>query len=474
MMHTNGMQRSHRTLLLLVSGAAFLDFLDVTVVNLAFPALRREFATSSVSDLAWVITGYAVTFAALLAAAGRLSDAIGRRRVFLLGVALFTLASLASAAAPSLGLLIAARFVQGAGAALSLPSGLGIVLGATPPDQRAAAIGVWGAAAGAAAAVGPTVGGLLVDTVGWRSVFLINVPIGIAIVVAGRRLVPAVAGERQGRLPDLVGTIAFAAGIGLVVLGVTKASDWGWGARTTLAAIAGGIALCLVGLWRSRRHPAPALEIDLWRSRPFALSNLCSLFFGAAVYAWLLLGVLFLTAVWRYSELKAGLAMSPGAVSAAVAAAVTGRVVDKRGQRVAVVGGALLLAAVGVWVYDALGPARDFLGFWLPAGVLCGAGMGIGAVGLSAAAPMAVAPSRYAAATGLNLTARVVCGALGVAALAAILTAELRDGVQAYADVFLFCAAASTVTALVGLGISLRRPAAADDEALPAAVHAAA
>lgn len=405
--HTNGM-RGHRTILLLVSGAAFLDFLDVTVVNLAFPALRREFAGAPVSDLAWVITGYAVMFAALLAAAGRLSDAIGRRRVFLVGVALFTLASLASAVAPSLGLLIAARFLQGAGAALSLPSGLGIVLSATPPERRAAAVGVWGAAAGAAAAVGPTVGGLLVDGVGWRAVFLINVPIGAAIVIAGRRSLPRGAADGgTRRVPDLAGTLAIAAGIGLVVLAVTKATDWGWASEATTTSLLGGLALVAIGLARSRRHPAPALEIDLWRSRSFAISNLASLFFGAAVYAWLLVGVLFLTTVWHYSELKAGLAMSPGAVSGAIGAAITGRVVDSRGQRGAVVGGALLLAAVGVWIYQVLGPHPDFLGFWLPAGILCGAGMGIGAVGLSAAAPMAVAQERFAAATGLNMTARV-------------------------------------------------------------------
>jgi EmrB/QacA subfamily drug resistance transporter len=398
--------------------------------------------------------------------------------VFLAGVALFAAASLASAVAPSLGLLIAARFVQGAGAALSLPSGLGIVLSATPPERRAAAVGVWGAAAGAAAAVGPTVGGLLVDGVGWRSVFLINVPIGLAIVVAGRRVLPVLeAGHARRRLPDLIGTVAVAAGIGLVVLAVTQASDWGWASEQTTASLVGGLGLVALGLVRSRRHPAPALEIDLWRSRSFAVSNAASLFFGAAVYAWLLLGVLFLTGVWRYSELKAGLAMSPGAVSAAVAAGITGRVVDRRGQRVAVVTGGLLLAAVGLWVYGALGPHPDFLGFWLPAGILCGAAMGIGAVGLSAAAPMAVAPERYAAATGLNMTARVVGGALGVAALAAILTAELREGVQAYADVFLFCAIASTVAAIVGLGISLRPAAAGEpgaEERLPATAQAAA
>src|SRR4051794_7026993 len=476
--------KRHRRLVALVSGAAFLDFLDVTVVNLAFPQLREEFAGASVSDLAWVITAYAVAFAALLTAAGRLADVLGRRRVFLLGLALFTAASLASGLAPSLGVLIGARFVQGAGAALILPSGLGIVLAESRPEQRAAALGVWAAAAGAAAAFGPTVGGILVDAISWRAVFWINVPTGIAMVLAGRRLIREIECE-DARLPDLVGTAAFAAGVGLVVLGVTKASDWGWSSVAVVASLGGGIALTAFAIARSFRHPAPAIETSLWRVRAFSLSNVSSFFFGSAVFAQMLVCILFLTGVWRYSELEAGLAMSPGAVIAAVAAAITGRLVEERGQRYAVAGGALLLAGVDVWLVAILGVQPNFLGVWLPANILAGVAMGIAAVGLSSSAALSAAPERYAAATGLSMTARQVGGALGVGALAAILEPQLpATGAGPFTDVFTFCAIGALLAAAAGSLIRLRagatppagRPAdsASGSEGAPAPAGAAA
>jgi EmrB/QacA subfamily drug resistance transporter len=453
-----------RKILLLVSGAAFLDLLDVTVVNLAFPALSRDFAGSSVSALTWVITGYAVMFAALLTAAGRLADVLGRRRVFLLGVGVFTLASLASALAPSLGALISARFVQGAGAALVLPSGLGIILAETPPERRAAAVGIWGAAAGAAAAFGPTVGGILVHLIDWRAVFYINVPIGAAIVLIGRRAIDDAAPE-GGRLPDVVGTASVAAGIGLLVLGVTKASDWGWLATSTDASLGAGLALVLFSLARSRRHPAPAIEIPLWRSRPFALSNLASIFFGAAGYAAMLVSVLFLVSAWGYSVLTAGFGVSPGAVTGAVAAALAGRAVDRRGQTAVVIAGASAMCAAFVYTAFAIHHSDLYVLAFLPGNVFVGIGMGMTAVGLSSAAAMYVDQRSFAAATGLNMTARQVGGALGVAVLAAILEANLGSGITAYSDVYLFCAIASATAIAVGVALAVvtRRGAAADE-----------
>jgi EmrB/QacA subfamily drug resistance transporter len=447
--------RKYRWMLLLVSGAAFLDFLDVTVVNLAFPALRRDFSGVPVSNLTWVITGYAVMFAALLAAAGRLADVIGRRRMFLSGVALFTLASLASALAPSFGALVAARFVQGVGAATILPSGLAIVLGETPPERRAAAIGVWGAAAGAAAAFGPTVGGLLVHLIDWRAVFIINVPAGALILIGGRRTIREQRGEDR-RIPDLLGTAAITAGIGLLVLGVTKGTDWGWSSPATLTSVLAGLLLVALTVSRSRRHRAPAIETRLWRARPFAVANLASLFYGASAYAAMLVSVLFLVAGWHYSELRAGLAMSPGAVTGAIAAAVTGRVADRRGPRLAVVAGSVLSCAVCLYLVAVLTGQQSFLAVWLPANTLNGIAMGMTAVGLSSTAAAAVPSTRFAAATGLSMTARQCGAALGVAAVAAILQAELAHGISGYIDAYLFCAVTAACSAAVGLTISIR------------------
>jgi EmrB/QacA subfamily drug resistance transporter len=460
-MYDSGSARRLSLILLVVSGAAFLDFLDVTAVNLAFSDMQADFGVANVGDLAWVITGYSVLFAALLAPGGRLADVLGRRRVFLIGASLFTTASLASALAPSLGALVAARFVQGAAAALTLPAGLGIVLAESPPDRRAGAIGVWGAAAATAALIGPTVGGLLVDAAGWRAIFLINVPIGALIVLGTFRLVPP-SPPRRGRLPDLAGSLLVAAGVGLVVLGVTQGEEWGWGDPTTLGSLAGGAAALVVALLRSGRHPAPAVETTLWRSNKFARSNGASVLFGAAVYAWMLLCALFLIGIWGYSEIEAGLAMSPGAITAAVAAAVIGRRIERRGQGASIVAGGLVWAAVGGWLLFRLGTEPSFLSVWLPAGLVGGAAMGAIGVGIATAAVTAVEPARYAAATGLNLTARQVGGALGVAVLAAILQGGGggRD-IDPYLAVFLFCSLGAAAGGLLGFGVRDREVQAA-------------
>ena len=437
--------------LLIASAATFLAFLDVTVVNVAFPDLRRDFAGVSLSSLSWVVTAYGVVFAALLTPAGRVADLVGRRAVFLGGVAAFTLASAATAAAPTVPVVIAARTLQGAAAAAMIPAALGMVLAASPPEKRSEAVGLWAAVGSIAAAAGPTLGGLLIDAFDWRAVFVINVPIGIAALVAGSRVLPHLR-PTERRVPDIPGTVVLAAALGLAVVGLTKAGDWGWSSPATIAFLGGGIVLLAAALGRAARHPAPALEIGLWRSRVFAAANLTSLVFGAAVYAWMLLCVLFVVSVWDYSILQAGLAVSPGAFTSAAAAVVAGRIADRGGQRAVIVFGALLLAGVGIWLDRSLTATPNFVGLWLPAGLLSGVAMGAALTGVASAAAASLAPAKFAAGTGLNMTARQLGGALGVAALAAILEGQ-GAGVSAFKDVFLFCAGAAALAAVAALGM---------------------
>ena len=458
-------QSHERRVLLLASGASFLALLDVTVVNLAFPDLGRHFDGPSVTTLSWVITSYTIALAALLTPAGRLADVLGRRRVFVGGVLAFTAASVACAVAPSVWWLVAVRAVQGAAAAAMVPASLGLILSQTAPERRFAAVGLWGASAGIAAAVGPALGGVLVDLTNWRSVFLINAPLGLAIVVGARR-----AGIRdvpgRDRVPDLPGTAALTAGIAVVVLAVTQGTDWGWQSGRVLGLLGVGVVLVVVALARSRRHPAPALEISLWRHPMFASANAASLFFGATLYAWMLIGVLFLTTAWGYSEIEAGLAMTPGAVTSAVGSVLAGRLVGTFGHRATVVLGALLTSAVGWWLVAALTTTPEFLTTWLPAGLLCGIGFGAVLTGLSSAAATSVPPERFAAGAGLNMTARQLGGALGIAVLAAILRARSDDGAAAFTSVYAFCAVTALLAAVAALRLdgsvrSVRTPATA-------------
>ena len=424
------------------AGAAFFALLDTTVANLAVADVQGDFAGVSVGAATWIITIYAVLFAACLAPAGRVADVVGRRTLLLAGAGAFTVLSLACALAPSLGVLLAARALQGVAAAAMIPASLAVVLADTPPERRAAAIGAWSAAGALAAAAGPAIGGVLVDAVGWRALFLINVPVGLAII-AGTRLIPG--GAPGGRLPDVVGTVLLGLGIGAAALGIAQGPGWGWGDPRTLGTLAGAVLAVAVALRRSVRHARPALETRLWRSRRFAAANLASLFYGAALFPWMLVGVLFLVGVWEYTPLEAGLAMTPGAVVAAAVALRAGPVVARRGPAAVIGAGALVLGVAGLLGTFALPEQPSFLAFWVPVGVLIGTGMGAITTGISTAAALSVSPERFAAAVGLNQTARLLGGALGVAALAALL--DGATGIEPYTHVYLFCTLATFAVA---------------------------
>lgn len=439
--------------LLLSAGATFVAFLDTTVVNVAFPDLARSFPAAGVSDLSWVVSSYAVLFAALLTPAGRIADALGRKKVFLLSLAAFTAASALCAAAPGLPWLIAARALQGAAAAGMIPAALGLVLATTPPAGLAAAIGAWGAAGSMASAVGPALGGVLVDAFGWRSVFLINVPVGALLVVAGMRGLPERTGT-QRRLPDPLGTLSVILGIGALVLGLTKGSDWGWGAASTVATTAGGLGLIGVALVRSAHQETPAIETGLFRNRTFAVASGASAFAGAALFAWLLSSPLFLTAEWHYSVLKAGFAVTPGAFTSAIAAVVVGRRAKPRQLPAVVAVSMASFAAVSFWTWAQLGTETRFLALWLPMGLVGGAAFGATLTALSTAAATSLPPQQFASGVGMSTTARQLGGALGVAATASVIAAHGLGGATAFREVFLICAVLALVAAAIGMSLT--------------------
>src|SRR4051812_8634481 len=249
----------HRRVVAIACAGAFLAFLDATIVNIAFPDISRSFAGSGRDALSWVLDGYFVVIAALLVPAGGLADRFGHKRVFLLGIAGFTGASLLCAVAPSLPMLIAFRVIQGIGAAMIAPTSLAIVLDSFPAEKRAAGVGLWGAAAAAAAAIGPTLGGALVELSDWRLVFLVNLPLGAAVLFAGYRRLPA---PRivDSRLPDLPGAAMLALGRAAITLAIVEGNDWGWTATATLGCFAAGLALLAAVAYRSTSHPRPIVE----------------------------------------------------------------------------------------------------------------------------------------------------------------------------------------------------------------------
>ncbi len=413
----------------------FMAFVDATIVNIAIPNIHEDFSGSSLTSVSWVLNAYNIIFAAFLVGGGQLADLLGRRRIFGLALILFTLASAGCAAAPTLGLLVAARLLQAAGAAALVPSSLAIVLEAYPGARRTHAVSLWAAIAALAAGVGPGLGGVLITASSWRLVFLVNIPVGIvAYLLASRVLVESRAPGRR-RVPDLAGGAVLALAIGSLVLGIVKGQEWGWGSARIISVFAVAILLGVYFVLRSSRQRVPVVDLALMRIRAFSLSNGVTVVMASGFYGYTLCNVLFLTTIWKYSILKAGLSMTPGPLVAIAVAAPASRAVGRWGHRAVAVPGALIWAAGVAFFATRLGLSPDFTGAWLPGMVILGVGAGLTFPTLSGAAVESVPGPRFAVATSLNAVARQIGAALGVAVLIAIVgngsTAQLPKGLPA-------------------------------------------
>ncbi len=461
------------TVLLVTSFGVFMAFLDTTIVNIAFEAIVHAFPHTSLSDLSWVLNGYTVLFAAALIPAGRLADRFGRRRTFLTGLVIFTMASALCGAAPSPTLLIAARVVQGIGAAAMIPSALGLVLAEFPDSQRGMAVGLWSLAGALAGAAGTPLGGLIVDLAGWRWTFLVNVPIGALAMVLGARILVERREPAGSRMPDLLGAAALAGAVGALALGIVKGTDWGWTDARVLASGLAAVALVLVFLGRSARHPVPVMELGLWRGRSFAVANLATLVYGMGFFARFLGSALFLTTVWQYSPIQAGLAIAPGPALAGLTGALAGRFTDRWGQRVLLVPGQLLFAAGTLWLIAGADSTPAFLSLWLPTMLLTGIGVGLSLPALSGAAVAELPPARLATGGAVNNTARQVGAVLGVALLVAFVGQPAPDtALGAFQHGFLFVTACSVVCAAIGLALPGSRRAVPAASLHPTAIPA--
>ena len=402
----------------IVGVGVFLASLDLFIVNIAFPDLEKDFAGTSLAGLSWVLNAYAVVFAALLVPAGRWADRAGRKRGFLFGLALFLVASALCAAAPSVGVLVGARVLQATGAAFMLPTSLGLLLPAFPVEKRAAAVGLWAAIGGTAAAAGPPLGGLLVQA-SWRWVFLVNIPIGLVTLWFGSRVLEEIR-DTSGARPDAVGAGMLAAGVGSLVAGIVQGPDWGWGSTSTLALFALAFLLLAGVAWRSTRHPAPVIEPSLIRIRSVALANAGALLFFSAFGAMVLGTVLFLTGVWHESIIRAGLQIAPGPLMAATFAVPGGLLGARFGQRAVGMTGTLLFAVAGLWWHTHLTATPDYAADFLPGMAIGGIGVGLVLPSLSAAATAPLPPSRFATGTAMLSMSRQIGVAIGVAILIAV------------------------------------------------------
>ena len=400
---------------------AFMASLDLSIVNVAFPALAHSFRSASRADLAWVITAYAIVYAAFLVTAGRTADRLGRRKVFFLGLGVFTVGSGLCGLAPSLSLLIAGRTAQGLGAALLLPASLGLLLEVFSAEARSQAVALWSGVGALAVATGPSLGALLISAGGWRWAFFVNIPVGASAILLGRRVLPSDEPVERTPPPDYPGVALVTASLAGVVLAISEGSDWGWTDPRVLAAAVGGSVLGALFIRRCLRHQEPVLDLRLFRHRSFSVANAATLVYAMGFFAMLLGNILFLTGVWHYSILRAGLAVTPGPIVVAVVSGPAGKLSSRYGFRRVLLPGFVVFAAGLGWYATQVGSRPDYLGQWLPATLVAGLGIGLTFPVLGAAAVASLHSSRFAVGSAVSQTSRQVGGALGVAILVAIL-----------------------------------------------------
>jgi EmrB/QacA subfamily drug resistance transporter len=429
-----------------VASAVFLTVLDLFVVNTALPAISADFVGASLATVSWILTAYAIVFAIALVPAGKLGDLYGRRRWFSIGLIAFTGGSTVAAVAPAVELLVFGRVVQALGAAAITPNSLAIALSLFPPSGRATVVAAWGAVAGLAATTGPIVGALLAE-VDWRWIFLVNVPIGVAVFILLPRLVDELRSEHRSARPDGLGALLLGGSVGLITLGLSQAPGWGWDGRV-LAVFGAAVALAIAFVWRSARHPAPIVELSLFRDRQFGIALVATLAFWAGFGALLLSSGLFLTGTWHLSVMQAGLGFAPGPAATAIFSASSARLARRFGAvPVGTLGGALM-AAGALWLASQLSSdAQGYLSVFLPAEIMAGDGTGLALPVLLTLAVSRLPANRLSIGTAVYTTFRQVGAAVGVAIWVALVGTSALDTATAFTPGWLFIAITGLATA---------------------------
>jgi EmrB/QacA subfamily drug resistance transporter len=397
------------------SAAVFLVSLDGTMLYSAFGALRAGFPDASAADMSWVLNAYTVVSAAMLIPAGGLSDAHGRKRIFMLGVTLFIAASAACGLAGSVGWLIAARVLQAVGASLLTPASLSIVLAAFPQSKRAITVSLWGAVGGFAAAVGPSLGSFVIQNIGWPWAFFINLPIGALSLWCGAYLLTESTRSAHRPKVDGVGMALLIVAVGALTLAIVESESPAWSrGQLAAAAAAGAIALVAFVVW-ARNVRAPLIDLDLFRHPTYSAVNAATLTFGIAFAMMFFAFFFYMSNVWHYSQMRAGLAIAPGPLMVIPVAIVTGRLAGRYGHRPFLVGGALLYAAAGLWFLLVPGTEASYAAQWLPGLFLSGASVGLVMPSLSGAAVSKLPAAHYAVGSAVNQATRQIGSVIGVA-----------------------------------------------------------
>ncbi len=394
--------------------------LDVTIVNVALPSVRRDLHFSQ-SSLAWVVNGYTLTFGGFLLLGGRLGDLFGHRRLFLIGLSLFTAASLVCGLAQSQAMLIAARMIQGLGGATVSAVALSLMMSLfVEPEERAKAMGVFGFVNAGGGSLGVLLGGILTDALNWHWIFLVNLPIGVAVFIAALRLVPGGAGQRASQRLDVAGAVLVTAALMLAVYAIVNGNQAGWTSTQTVGLLLGSLALLATFVVVESRISAPLIPLGLFKLRNLATANVVGILWAGAMFAWFFLSALYLQLVLGYTPLQVGLAFLPAnLIMGAFSLGLSAKLVMKFGIRRTLAAG-LLLAAAGLALFARAPVGGHFVTDVLPSMILLGFGAGMAFNPVLLAAMNDVAPSESGLASGVVNTAFMMGGGLGLAVLASV------------------------------------------------------
>jgi EmrB/QacA subfamily drug resistance transporter len=415
--------------IVVTSAAAFMVALDNLVVNTALPSIR-EHLHSGIEGLEWTVNAYTLTFAVLLLPAAALGDRLGRRRVFLAGLLLFTVASAAAALSTGTGMLIISRALQGVGGAAVMPLSLTLLQASVPAHRRGAALGVWGAASGLAVALGPMVGGAVTDGFSWQYIFWLNVPIGLILLPFARRVLVEQRGPST-RL-DLPGVLLVSTGLFGIIFGIVSGNGHGWTSTRVIGSFVAGVALMVAFLYRETHTAAPMLPLNLFRSRAFTAVNIAAMLMSFGMFGSVFLLSQFLQTAMGYSPLSAGLRTLPWTAMPVLVAPIVGPLSDKIGGKPLLALG-LFLQTIGLgWIALQISDSVTY-GSMIPAFIVSGIGMGLFFIPVATVVFGSVSESAAGVASGANNSFRELGGTMGVAVLASVFT-----GAGGYATPALF------------------------------------
>ncbi|MFZ9169696.1 MAG: MFS transporter [Ilumatobacteraceae bacterium] len=411
--------------LALTSIGVMLVSLDISIVNVAFGSFVAEWPESR-RTLTWIFSAYNIAYAAGLLTAGRLADAFGRKRAFLSGLMIFMLGSILCAVSPTAIFMVIARVIQAVGGAILTPASLALVLPEFAVEKRSAAIGIWGAVGGISAASGPMIGGFLVDTFGWHSVFLVNVPFCLLAFVIGLKLLRESRDETAPRTVDYFGALLVVLGVGLLTLMIVQSDEWGWVSNRSLIIFAISFLLLGAFIWRCNQVAHPVLDLRLFRLPFVTAAAIGGFAFSMGFFSMIFVNTQWLQVVWGYSPSLSGIAGSPGPLAAAFVAAPAGKLANRIGHGKVVAAGALIMSLGIGWMNFFITPEIHYWDFYFPTMVVTGIGVGLCISTISSSATAFLPQPRFAMGSALNNTSRQIGAALGIALVSSLLVAATK------------------------------------------------